>query len=104
MNYTIEITESRAMKLFTEKFGNDIDSRIEKFKEECAELFEAYDEYKEDPTIKNTEHLKDEMSDAYCVLKHLAYCFGLIHEELLNMGVDKVTNRELNPNYKRYEK
>jgi len=104
MNYTIEITESRAMKLFTEKFGKDIDSRIEKFKEECAELLEAYDEYKEDPTIKNTEHLKDEMSDAYCVLKHLAHCFGLIHEELLDMGIDKITKRELNLDYKRYEK
>jgi hypothetical protein len=101
--YQKGITENRAIALFEKKYGTGgIAGRVRKLKEEFAELMEAIDEQNNDPKI-GAPHVRDEISDLYCVLSHLASMYGMYHQELLEMGIDKVTTRETNPDYKRFK-
>jgi hypothetical protein len=102
-----DITEAKAIDLFTSQFGNDVLSRFDKFKEEVKELYEAFDEY--ETYIANDvvmppealEHLLDEFSDVQGTFTHLSSLFGLYQQEMLHNCIDKVTGRMIDPNYKR---
>ena len=103
-----DITEAKAIDLFTSQFGNDVLSRFDKFKEEVKELYEAFDEY--ETYIANDvvmppealEHLLDEFSDVQGTFTHLSSLFGLYQQEMLHNCIDKVTGRMIDPNYKRF--
>ena len=97
--------ETTAISLFNSEFGTDKLSRFKKVTEEFNETAEAFEKYLEIPSFgkvkDNTEHLKDEISDLYATVTHFASLFNLNHNELLEMAIDKVETRKLNPNYKR---
>jgi len=99
-------TEEIAINLFDEKFGKDKLSRFRKVREEFEETSEALEKYLEIPSFgkakENEDHLKDEISDLYATITHFASLFELHHTELLEMAIDKVNNRQSNPNYKRF--
>lgn len=96
------ITEDRAIKLFTKEFGNDIFTRYDKFREELEELHEVFHEYQDNKSPEALEHLKDELSDVQGTFTHLASLMGLYQQEMLHNCIDKVTTRKTNPNYKRF--
>mgnify|MGYP002507802586 CR=1 FL=1 len=98
------ITEARAIKLFTKEFGNDIMSRYKKFQEEVKELDEVYHEYFDahDKSPEVYKHLLDEFSDVQGTFTRLASLVGLYQQEMLHNCIDKVTTRKTNPNYKRF--
>lgn len=106
--YIKGITEARAIKLFTAKYGNNIWKRFNKLTEEFNELIEIKDKILNNGSTgiasnpEDWEHLDDEISDLYCVLTHLASVRGLTHKQLLDMGIDKIKQMETNPDYKRF--
>lgn len=108
--YTIDITEAKAVKLFDEKYGKNPISRFGKALEEFIELKEAYEHYENLPKGKEKEeallHVYDELSDAKVTILHFGHCLPTPHytEELLDMAIDKVKGREKDPGYKRYPK
>ena len=87
--------EIEAKALFDKKFGISPVTRFAKVREEFTELQQAIEE-------GNPEHIKDEISDLYATVSHLATIYGLHHTDLLMMAIDKVKGRENDPNYKRY--
>ena len=89
-------TEIQLKELFDRKYGTINIERIIKLKEEVIELCFAVHNQKSD------EHIKDELSDVFAVLTHLASLYGLTHKQMLDMAIDKVTKRELDNNYKRF--
>ncbi|MBV5282190.1 MAG: hypothetical protein JZU53_07110 [Paludibacter sp.] len=102
--YTIDITEAKAVKLFDEKYGRDLASRFLKLQEEFIEFKEALEEFMNNPTPENLAHLKDEKSDLHTVDIHISNMLGLCSEQMLDMAIDKVKGREKDPGYKRYPK
>jgi NTP pyrophosphatase (non-canonical NTP hydrolase) len=102
------ITEHRAIKLFSKKFGTDFMTRLDKFNEEVSELNEAikiYNTLKDDrPEIvyEMLEHIDDEFSDVQGTFTHLASLRQLFQREMLDNCIDKVIKRETNPEYKRF--
>lgn len=97
-----DITEAKAIDLFTSQFGNDIQSRYEKFMEEFSELNESFNNYRENKSPEALEHLLDEFSDVQGTFTHLASLFGLYQQEMLHNCIDKVKGRMIDPNYKRF--
>ena len=99
------ITEARAIKLFTEEFGNDIISRYKKFLEETKELDEVFQEcfVYGIMTPELHKHLLDEFSDVQGTFTHLSSLLGLYQQEMLHECIDKVTTRKTNPEYKRFK-
>jgi|GEM_PF-3448771 len=102
-NTSIEV---EAIEVFNENFGTVKLSRYHKVKEEFEEMTEAFEEYIRVPHFGKSneceEHLKDEISDLYATVTHLASLFGLHHQNLLEMAIDKVEKRKTNPKYKRF--
>jgi len=106
-----DITEAKAIDLFTSQFGTNLVSRYEKFMEEVQELKEVFEEYldamnnsKFDMLPEIEEHLIDEFSDVQGTFTHLASLFDLYQQEMLHNCIDKVTGRMIDPNYKRFDK
>ena len=100
-----DIAEQRAIKLFTNEFGDDKRSRFNKFKEEINELEEAFEHYMnsdEQEKIEALPHLLDELSDVQGTFTHLASLFSLYQKEMLYNCIDKVKGRKTDPNYKRF--
>lgn len=93
------ITEHKATTLFDEKFGKDKVTRFSKVREEFNEMIDAFVEYLE---TGNDEHLRDELCDLQGTLSHFASLFELYQQEMLHASIDKVIQRETNPEYKRY--
>lgn len=85
-------------KYFTEKYGNDLPSRIEKLKEETSELFEATSRPQE---FWDTFHVLDELADVTAVTYHIAYLCGMTLDELVKKAYEKVKRRETEPDYMR---
>lgn len=81
-------------KYFTEKYGNDLSSRIEKLKEETSELFEATSRPQE---FWDTLHVLDELADVTAVTYHIAYICGMTLDELVKKAYGKVKRRETEP-------
>lgn len=90
-------TEKQLKELFDRKYGTDKKERLKKLIEEMSELRKAF--Y---CTEFLDEHVKDELSDVFAVLTHLASIYGLTHKDMLEMAIDKVTKRETDNNYKRF--
>ena len=104
------ITEQKAIKLFTDKFGTDMYTRFLKFEEEFNELKELinlsilHGSYIVDMIPEKTLlHIRDELSDCQGTLSHLASIFELYQSEMLDSCIDKVIQRETNPDYKRFK-
>ena len=97
MSFSIE---KYATDLFTSKFGNRVDTRFDKLKEEVCELFEAYKEHMSgEGTL---EHLIEEVSDVEAVLSHIRCIMSeKTHEESILDALFKVKIREYNPNFKK---
>lgn len=103
-----DITEAKAIDLFTSQFGTNLVSRYEKFMEEVQELKEVFEEYldamnnsKFDMLPGIEEHLIDEFSDVQGTFTHLTSLKGLYQQEMLHNCIDKVKGRMIDPNYKR---
>lgn len=97
------ITEARAIKAFSAKYGDDFYTRFDKLKEEFAELEQAIELCftKEKPTAKMWAAVDDELSDVQCVLTHLSSIRNLGQRQLIDMGLEKQRIRETNPGYKK---
>jgi NTP pyrophosphatase (non-canonical NTP hydrolase) len=103
------ITENRFLRVVNEKFGTDLSSRFEKLSEEMEELFEAFGyqchfEYSKSEITDNRydlDHLKDELCDVYGILTHIAGLLGMNQREMLDTVLDKLKQRETDPEYKK---
>jgi hypothetical protein len=99
------ISEASAVRVFNQKFGTDILSRLEKVVEEFDELTDAFgDVYNGSGLMDNPEalaHLDDEICDLYGVLTHLASIRGLCQRDMLDSCLDKVRGRETDPEYRK---
>lgn len=105
--YVRSITESRAVNLFTKKYGTDFMSRWKKLEEEFNELkivVEDIDDRGRNNLDMNNiyNHLDDELSDLQACLTHFASLRDLYQQEMLDMAIDKIKGRETDPNYKRF--
>jgi predicted house-cleaning noncanonical NTP pyrophosphatase (MazG superfamily) len=99
MKYTRSITEARAIELLNKLYGDNPILRVEKLEEEIEELSQA---------IINIEYGResidkviDELSDCYIILTHIASLYGVHGAELLDIAIDKIKQRQTDPNYKR---
>ena len=102
------VSESKAIKLFNEKFGCEFMSRLKKFNEEVTELNEAIEIYN---TLKDAkpelvddmlEHIDDELSDVQGTFTHLASIRNMYQSDMLDNCIDKLKQRETNQDYKRF--
>ena len=102
------VSESKAIKLFDEKFGREFMSRLKKFDEEVIELNEAIEIYnilkdaKPELVDDMLEHIDDELSDVQGTFTHLASIRNMYQSNMLDNCIDKVKQREKNPDYKRF--
>ena len=92
-------------RLFSELFGNDIQSRCRKLTEEYNEFMEAVPEIFgkniAQCTDKQLAKTIDELADINGVIFHIAGILGLTQWELVLLAYDKVKGRQIDPNYKR---
>jgi hypothetical protein len=108
------ITEFRFFRVVTDKFGTILLSRFDKLEEEMNELFEARDQLHDaysstvdfgevEPERRHElmEHLKDEVCDVYGILTHIAGLLGMNQREMLDTVLDKLKQRETDPEYKK---
>lgn len=108
-NHIKGITEARAIGLFTRKYGDNFWQRWEKVKEEFSELNEVIEQVRTSgakgiaSSPETFDHLDDEICDLYATITHLASVRGLFHQNMLNGVIDKIKNRETNPDYKRFK-
>jgi hypothetical protein len=100
MKYTRSITEARAIDLLNELYGTNPIERLEKFEEEVKELNEAIT-YTECELYSNNCSVINELSDCYIILTHIASLYGVHGAELLDIAIDKIKGRQIDPNYKR---
>jgi hypothetical protein len=78
--------------------------RVKKLEEEQNELIDALNQYIMEPTIENAQKVKDEMADCEIIKTQIGSFFGVYQKNLLDMAIDKVKGRQIDPNYKRYGK
>jgi hypothetical protein len=95
------ITEHKAIELFTKKYGDDLITRYEKFNEEVKEFREVFEQYINNKSPELLLRLVDEASDVQGTFTHLTSLVGLYQKEMLHYCIDKVKGREIDPNYKR---
>lgn len=82
----------------TELYGDDIEQRVAKLKEEVLELEEASHNHK---FKSNLAHFIEELADVTVVLHHIIHISGFEVEELREIAEDKILKREIDPNYMR---
>jgi NTP pyrophosphatase (non-canonical NTP hydrolase) len=91
-------------RYFTKKYGNELESRIHKLKDEFDELIEAFNIYQTalDPADRDVkyEHLIDEIGDVSTVLSHINSILGVDFNELLINTLVKNRVRETIKEYK----
>lgn len=97
--------KQKILEMLNEKYGTNLNLRLEKLSEEYNELVETVEEV---PGTLTLEHcvsfirdFVDELSDVNVIIFHMAGILGLSQDKLLAMAVDKIKGREINPNYKR---
>ena len=83
-------------KHLTELYGDDIEQRVAKLKEEVLELEEATP-----LSFGNLAHFIEELADVTVVLHHIIHITGYDVEELREIAEDKILKREIDPNYMR---
>lgn len=92
-------------QLFSDLFGNDIESRCRKLTEEYNELMEVvpgiYGKNIAQCTDEQLAEIIDELADLNGVIFHIAGILGLSQWELVLLAYDKVKGRQTDPNYKR---
>lgn len=96
--------EQKIIKLFNSKFTRNIKDRIIKLEEEFNEFKEVYDEFEGTSFDEKGNiylHLQDEAADVYAVVLDLINIVGLNHDTAIEMIFDKITKRDINPNYKK---
>ena len=93
------LTEKNLLKIFSQKYGTEIVSRLEKLSEECQELTGAIAGF----TMGDNgiAEIKDEMSDVLAVITHISDIIGTNTRQLLFEALDKAKGREKDPDYKR---
>lgn len=92
-------------RLFSDLFGNDIESRCRKLTEEYNEFMEVvpgiYGKNIAQCTDEQLAEIIDELADLNGVIFHIAGILGLSQWELVLLAYDKVKGRQTDPNYKR---
>lgn len=92
-------------RLFSDLFGNDIESRCRKLTEEYNEFMEVipgiFGKNIAQCTDKQLTEIIDELVDINGVIFHIAGILGLSQWELVLLAYDKVKGRQTDPNYKR---
>ena len=101
MKYTRSITEARAIDLLNDIYGTNLGFRLKKLEEEQKELYDAINCYLEEPTQKNAEKVKDELADCEVIKTQIGSFFEVYQKELLDIAIDKIKQRQIDPNYKR---
>ena len=99
--YNRSIQEAKLCDLFNKEFGTHKIERFKKLEEEFAELRESFEEHNSKPSPKTLEHLKDELNDVRALVIQLSGLYDLYQQESIDMTVDKVKGRKIDPNYKR---
>lgn len=101
----IEPVPYHIQRLFSNLFGNDIEKRCRKLTEEYNEFMEVvpdiFGKNIAQCTDKQLAGIIDELADVNAVIFHIAGILGLSQWELVLMAYDKVSGRQINPNYKR---
>lgn len=92
-------------QLFSDLFGNDIESRCRKLTKEYNEFMEVvpgiYGKNIAQCTDEQLAEIIDELADLNGVIFHIAGILGLSQWELVLLAYDKVKGRQTDPNYKR---
>ena len=88
------ITEARVQELSERLYGVNPEDRMGKFLDEVEELGFAM-------CNDQTELIKDELADCLFVLISLMGIYNTNIRELVEMAINKIKQREINPNYKR---
>lgn len=78
------------------RFGDFVEERVAKLKEEVLELEEATP-----LSFGDIEHFIEELADVTVVLHHIIHITGFDVEELRKIAEDKILKREIDPNYMR---
>lgn len=78
------------------RFGDFVEERVAKLKEEVLELEEATP-----LSFGDVEHFIEELADVTVVLHHIIHITGFDVEELRKIAEDKILKREIDPNYMR---
>ena len=89
------------ISLFNELYGTDLIYRSWKMDEEFSEYKEALDNYIVKNNEKSREEVIDELADLHSIVIHSASILGVSARELLERTYDKVTKRQIDPDYKR---
>jgi NTP pyrophosphatase (non-canonical NTP hydrolase) len=97
--YNRTIQEARVQELSNRKYGTDPIDRIDKLEEEVRELGKIIAMYKNE--LATIDEVKDELADCNFVLKSIFGIFDTTDRELIDIAIDKIKQREINPNYKR---
>ena len=97
--------KQKILEMLNEKYGTNLNLRLEKLSEEYNELVETVEEVPGTLTLELCvsfiRDFVDELSDVNVIIFHMAGILGLSQDELLAMAVDKIKGREINPNYMR---
>ena len=93
------LTEKNLLKIFNQKYGTEIVSRLEKLSEEIKELDNSIAGF----TMGDNgiAEIKDEMSDVLALITHVCDIVGTNTRQLLFEALDKAKGREKDQDYKR---
>lgn len=90
------------ISLFNELYGTDLIYRSWKMDEEFNEYKKALDNYVvKNNDKKSREDVIDELADLHSIVIHSASILGVSARELIERTYDKVTKRQIDPDYKR---
>ena len=90
------------ISLFNELYGTDLIYRSWKMDEEFNEYKEALNNYVvKNNDKKSREDVIDELADLHSIVIHSASILGVPARELIERTYDKVTKRQIDPDYKR---
>ena len=95
------VNKTTLLENLNQRFGTELASRFRKLKEEFGELMEVVDKGEYENNSEDHEDLLDEFADLTGVMFHISGILGKSQEELLAMVIDKLSGRDLDPNYKR---
>lgn len=94
------ITEAKVQELSALKYGVIPLERFSKLEQEIEELSDSMIGYEFNNT-NTIDEVKDELSDCLFVLISLIGIYNTNIRELVEMAINKIKQREIDPNYKR---
>lgn len=86
-------TEKQAVKLYSELYGTDLKSRLNKLTEEYCELMVASKIFIRNNTKENKESFVDELADLQAVLLHICNIMGYNISDMVNQAFEKCKKR-----------